>query len=241
MADPVDLVVIASHPDDAEFSVGGTLLVAKKLGHRTAVIDLSRGELSSRGNLETRRGETERATQILGLDHRENLGLPDGDVRDTPEARERLADAIRRLRPKVVLAPWVNDLHPDHAGAGELVTRTWYLLGVGRFAEVEPPYRPHLLGYYMQHTPFEVSVILDVSSVWPRKVEAIEAYASQLHQAGVEGPRTKIAQPYFLQALEGRAREYGMQAGCEFGEPIRWAQPPLLSDPVYLRASWERA
>ncbi len=241
MPEPVDLLVIAAHPDDAEISIGGTLLVAKDLGYRTGVLELTRGELSTRGELDTRAAETARATELLGLDHRENLDLGDGGVGDDPVARVRLVDAIRRLRPPVVLAPWKGDLHPDHAGAGELVSRAWYLCGVAKFAGEGNPFRPRLVGYYMLHTPFRPSAVIDVTSVWKRKLEAIAAFGSQFHRAGDPGPTTKISQPHFLEALAGRAREYGLLAGCEYGEPILWEYPPLLGDPVRLTARWERA
>ena len=118
MTEAVDLLVVAAHPDDAELAVGGTLLVARDLGYRIAVVDLTRAELSSRGDPATRAAETEEATRRLGLHARENLGLPDGGVGDEPEGREKLVRVIRALRPKVVIAPWKEDLHPDHAGAG---------------------------------------------------------------------------------------------------------------------------
>lgn len=228
----IDLLVIAAHPDDAEMTVGGTLLVARRLGYRTAVVDLTRGELSSRGDLETRARETAAATELLGLAARENLDLPDGGVRDAHEARLRLVGAIRRLRPKLMLAPWKGDLHPDHAGAGLLAERCWYLCGVGKFAPTEAPYRPHLLGFYACHTPIEATAIVDVTPVWEQRLAVMRCYASQFHDDQASGPATKIAQPHFLAALEGRARDLGMRAGCEFGEGLRWEVPALLADPV---------
>ncbi|MEE8143599.1 MAG: bacillithiol biosynthesis deacetylase BshB1 [Planctomycetota bacterium] len=232
MTEAVDLLVIAAHPDDAELTLGGTLLVAKELGHRTGVLDLTRGELSSRGDLTTRAEETEAATRILRLDQRENLDLPDGGVRDTQEMRERLVSVLRRFRPRVILAPWKEDRHPDHAGAGRLAERTFYLSTVGKFAPGEDPYLPQLLGFYICHTPFLPSAIVDVSAVWEQRSKAARVYASQYHQPGVAGPETRISNPGFLKALEGRARHYGMMVGVEFGEPIRWEYPALLSDPV---------
>lgn len=223
-----DLLVIAAHPDDAELSVGGTLLRAREQGMRTAIVDLTRAELSSRGDLDTRARETQRATEILGLQHRENLGLPDGAVRDTPEARALLVKAVRRIRPRMVLAPWKHDLHADHAAAGELAERTRYLGGVGKFAAGDPPHRPAVLAFYMCHTPFEASVVVDVASVWERKQEAVRAFESQFDQGS--GPPTKISSPHFLAAVEGRDRYYGMVAGAEFGEPLRWEYPVLLGD-----------
>jgi bacillithiol biosynthesis deacetylase BshB1 len=231
----IELLVVAAHPDDAEICVGGSLLIARERGLRTAVVDLTRGELSSRGDPETRRAETDRATALLGLTYRANLDLGDGAVRDTDAARRALVGEIRELRPRVVLAPWPDDLHPDHAGAGELVHRTYYLTGVHRFAPGKArAYRPAALGFYMGHTPFEPSVVVDISAVWERKLEVIRAYASQFHRPGVAGAPTKISRPDFPAFLEGRAREHGLRAGVEFGEPIRWLDPPAVADP----ASW---
>lgn len=240
MTDPIDILVIAAHPDDAEICLGGTLLLAKDLGHRTAVLDLTRGELSTRGDLVTRAAETAKATALLGLDHRENLDLGDGAVRDEPAAREKLVDAIRRLRPSVVLAPFRDDLHADHSGAGELAYRAWYLCGVAKFAPGRAPFRPPFLGYYMLHTPFVPDAVIDVTATWERKLAVIAAFGSQFHRAGYDGPPTKISQPHFMDAVTGRAREYGMQAGCEYGEPIGWDVPLLVTDPMRLGARPQR-
>ena len=255
---PIDLLVVAAHPDDAELGLGGTLLAAKDRGLRIAIVDLTRGELSSRGDPETRAAETARASELLRLDDRTNLDLGDGTIRDRDDARHALVGEIRRLRPKVVLAPWRDDLHPDHAGAGELAYRSFYLTGVGRFAPGDaPPYRPPQLGYYLCHTPFEPSVVIDISNVWDRKVELIQAYSSQFHTPGVDeigddgvrddgiqddgiqddgiqddGVKTKISRPDFLSFIEGRARDYGVRAGVTLGEPIRWQDPPAVADPT---------
>ena len=233
LPDPVDLLVIAAHPDDAELCLGGTLLASRALGLRTAVVDLTRGELSSRGDPETRLRETEAATALLGLDHRTNLDLGDGTIRDRDDARVALVGEIRRLRPKVVLAPWRDDLHPDHAGAGELAFRCHYLTGVRLFAPgPAPAWRPPQLGYYMAHTPFEPSVIVDISDHFEGKLAVMRAYASQFHQPGIDGAPTKIADPEFPRFVEGRAREYGVRAGVRYGEPIRWHDPPAVADPT---------
>lgn len=230
---PIDLLVVAAHPDDAELCLGGTLLTTKARGLRTAVVDLTRGELSSNGDPETRAKETAAATELLALDYRSNLDLGDGTIRDRDDARIALVGEIRKLRPKVVLAPWRDDLHPDHAGAGELAYRTHYLTGVRLFAPgPHPPFRPPQLGYYMAHTPFEPSIVVDISYVFERKLELMFAYASQFHRPAGDGAPTKISSPAFVRYVEGRAREYGVRAGVEMGEPIRWQDPPAVADPT---------
>ena len=236
----IDLAVIAAHPDDAELNVGGILARTKRLGHRTAVIDLTRGELSSRGTLESRATETARATEILGLDARVQLELPDGEVRDTHEARERLVRAIRDLRPKVLLAPWRDDLHPDHAGAGELAWRALYPSGITKFAGGEgAPWRPRLFGYYPGHIYVTPAVIVDVTEDWDTKIEAGRAYRTQFDSAvQPEGPPTKISQPGFMASVEGRAREFGNLVGTTFGEGVVWRElPPLVDDLVAMATS----
>ena len=229
---PLDLLVIAAHPDDAELAIGGTILASIAGGHRVGIVDLTRGELSSRGNPEERMRETERATELMGVHFRRCLDLPDGQVTDGHEARVALIDVIRESRPRVLLAPWRDDLHPDHAGAGELAYRSFYLSGVRLFGEGRAPFRPALLGYYMCHSPFEPSVVVDVSSHWQGKMELMKAYSSQFHQQGVEGPETKISRPDFADALEGRARDLGMRVVVSHGEAIRWQDPPAVADPV---------
>jgi bacillithiol biosynthesis deacetylase BshB1 len=234
---PLDLLVVAAHPDDAEISIGGTILSTLAAGHRVGIVDLTRGELSSRGTPELRAEETAAATEVLGVHFRACLDLPDGSVRDTDAAREKLVSVIRHTRPRVMLAPWRDDLHPDHAGAGLLAYRSLYLGGVKMYpggVPAEIQHRPATLGYYMCHTPFEPSVIVDVSEHWSRKCEAVQCYASQFHQPDQDGPPTKISRPGFMKAVEGRARDLGGRVGVEFGEALRWQDPPAVSNPVDL-------
>ena len=235
LSQPLDLLVIAAHPDDAEISIGGTILATLAGGHRVGIVDLTRGELSSRGTPDIRAQETAAATGVLGVQFRTCLGLPDGSVRDTDEAREALVEVIRQTRPRVLLAPWRDDLHPDHAGAGLLAYRSLYLGGVKMYpGGVSSPtqHRPATLGYYMCHTPFEPSVIVDVSDHWSQKCEAVQCYASQFFQPGQDGPPTKISRPGFMLAVEGRARDLGGRVGVEFGEALRWQDPPAVVNPV---------
>ena len=127
LPEPLDLLVIAAHPDDAEIAIGGTILATLSAGHRVGIVDLTRGELSSRGTPHLRAEETAAATEILGVQFRTCLDLPDGAVRDTDDAREKLVEVIRHTRPRVLLAPWRDGLHHAHAGAGLLAYRSLYL------------------------------------------------------------------------------------------------------------------
>jgi len=231
----LDLLVIAAHPDDAEISIGGTILATIASGAKVGIVDLTRGELSSRGTPQLRAQETARATEMLGVHWRSCLDMKDGSVRDDDESRAALVEVMRSTRPRVVLAPWKDDLHPDHAGAGLLAYRSLYLGGVRLYPGGETTHRQHraaTLGYYMCHTPFEPSVVVDVTSHWNRKLEVVNCYRSQFHDPDQDGAPTKISAPGFMATVEGRARTLGSRAGVELGEAIIWQDPPAVANPV---------
>ncbi|MGE4620072.1 MAG: bacillithiol biosynthesis deacetylase BshB1 [Planctomycetota bacterium] len=234
----LDLLVVAAHPDDAEIALGGTILATIASGSRVGIVDLSRGELSSRGTPELRAEETAAATELLGVHWRRCLELPDGSIRDDDVSRKALVAVFRETRPKVVLAPWKDDLHPDHAGAGLLAYRSLYLGGVRNYrtddAESVVQHRAATLGYYMCHTPFEPSIVVDISEHWNRKLEVVRCYRSQFHDPEKSGPPTKISRPQFMAAVEGRSRDLGSRSGVELGEAIVWQDPPAVANPVDL-------
>jgi N-acetylglucosamine malate deacetylase 1 len=228
MTDPVDVLAVAAHPDDAELGCGGTLLVAAARGYRTAVVDLTDGEASTRGSLEVRPRERERATEILGLAVRERLGLPDGSVGTAPDHRLAVVGAIRHLRPRVVLAPYPEDRHPDHAGAGRLAREACFFAAVRRIGEGDPHRVAHLY-HYMAHQPFTPTFVVDVSEVWGRKMEAVRAYRSQFGDA--DPPATEIGDRRFLDILEDRASVHGSMIGVARGEPFHALGPVAVSVP----------
>jgi N-acetylglucosamine malate deacetylase 1 len=226
MTEPVDVLAVGAHPDDAEMGCGGALLVAAGRGSRTGVVDLTDGEASTRGNLEGRARERDRATEILGLTARERVGLPDGSVGTVADHRLALVRAIRNLRPRVVLAPYPEDRHPDHAAAGRLAREACFFAGVRRIGEGEPHRVGHLY-HYMAHQPFTPSFVVDVSGVWDRKMEAVRAYASQFGDA--DHPATEIGGPGFLEILEARASVHGAMIGVAHGEPFHALGPVAVS------------
>ncbi|MBD3160986.1 MAG: bacillithiol biosynthesis deacetylase BshB1, partial [Candidatus Latescibacteria bacterium] len=199
-----------------------------------AVVDFTRGELGSRGTPETRAEESAAADEVLGVAVRENLGLPDGGLTDSLEARRLVVDALRRHRPTLVAGPWVEDLHPDHAAAGRVVAAALYPSGFAKYETGTPPYRPAGLVHYMNHYAFEPSFVLDVTRVWETRLEAVKCYRSQLHDPDSKEPATNISAPGFLDRLAARYRHYGSMIGTEYGEPYRMHRPPGVSDPVAL-------
>lgn len=212
----LDVLVIAAHPDDAEISVGGTMLRMQRAGKKVGVVDLTRGELGTRGSVEDRDRETRAASQLLGLAVRHNLELPDGRVEVTIDARERLAALIREHAPEVVLAHHVDDVHPDHKAAGELGRLAWYLSGLARLGGHSSPSgttpsgggarsnaslrqegtlrsgaaqsarRPPRFYHFMGHLPFDPTFVVDIGSVWEEKLALVRCYASQLEPAHAE-------------------------------------------------------
>lgn len=236
MADTLDVLVIAAHPDDAEISAGGTILRLIDAGARVGILDVTRGEMGTRGSREDRDAETARATAAMGLHWRGNLEQPDGRVRVTVEAREALAGHLRELAPDLVLAHHLDDPHPDHEASARLAKEAWYLSGLKRLAADAggaPAQRPKQLLHFMSHTPFEPTLVVDIEPVWERKREAVMAYATQLEPSG-EGDDGK----HFLygtdiwERVETKARTYGERIGKRYGEPLLAREALALDSPI---------
>jgi bacillithiol biosynthesis deacetylase BshB1 len=226
----LDLLAFGPHPDDVELFCGGLLADAARRGHRAGVVDLTRGEMASRGTPETRAAETEAASRELGLAHRENLGLPDAGVRVDDASVALVVEALRRLRPEIVVAPYWSERHPDHEAASALVTRALFLAGLRKFGEGEPHAPRQVLYYPMRHLA-EPSFVVDTTGVHARKMAAVRCYGSQvLAQAGA--PATLVGSALSLSSLEARDAFYGAQIGVAFGEPYVVRETLGLADPL---------
>jgi len=228
----VDMLVIAAHPDDAEMAAGGLIAKMVSHGHAVGIVDLTRGEMGTRGTPDQRALESAAADEILGIAVRENMGLPDGGLTDSLEYRRIVVDAIRRHRPTLVVAPPIEDLHPDHAAAGRLVAAAHYPTGFTKYETGTPPHRPRAVIHMMNHYEFMPTFIVDITDVWETKMEAVRCYGSQLHKQESDEPATKVSSPEFLAAFEGRYRHYGSMIGATFGEPFWSARPAPVVDPV---------
>lgn len=228
----VDALAIGAHPDDVEMGMGGTVATLIARGKRVAILDLTRGEMGTRGTAEDRAGEAARAAEILGVDERITLDMGDGVLQDTLENRKTLIEIIRRLRPTIVFGQYWDDLHPDHAAAGRLVNAVMYPSGFSKYPAEGEPYRPNEYLFYMAHSVFPPSFIVDVSEGWGKKMEAVRCYASQITVEEGKEPSTFISSPSFLPGLEARARTYGRQIQREFGEAFVVRRPVPMVDPV---------
>ncbi len=231
----LDVLAIGSHPDDVELGCGGTLAQLSGRGLRVGILHLTRGEAGTRGTAVERRREAEAAAKALGAAELDFMDCGDGRLIQDETAEDELIARLRRWRPELVLGPAPGDRHPDHGRAHRLVADSCFYAGLARRSEGEP-HRPAAVFSYMQHDLFDPAFIVDVSSTWEVKLEALAAYESQLHQPGEERqePATKVASPEFRRAVEGRAQHFGLLVGAAYGEPF-WSRLPLaVADPMNL-------
>lgn len=215
--EPLDLLVVAPHPDDAELSVGGTILVSKRDGLRVGVIDLTNGEPTPHGSLEIRARETAAATAVLGLDWRGNLGLPNRSLVVDLDARRRLAEVFRLTRPRIVLAPYWEDVHPDHVAASRLVDDARFTAKLSKTDMVgEPFWPPRLYHYWSMHLRIhpEPAFVMDVSGVIEQRMQAVRCFESQF----VTGRPTEF--PTVLDDARDRCRYWGWSIHKAYGEPF---------------------
>jgi N-acetylglucosamine malate deacetylase 1 len=222
----LDILAIAVHPDDVELGCSGTLLMEKTNGKKTGVVDLTRGELGTRGTPELRAKEAAKAAEILQLDVRENLGMADGFFRNDEEHQRLLIRAIRKYRPEIVLANALEDRHPDHGRAGHLIRDACFLSGLRKVetsdeaGSAQEQWRPKYIFHYIQDRYFEPSFVYDISPVFETKLQSIRAYSSQFHSNAytADEPQTYISSPEFLQAIIGRHQMFGKMIGVSFAE-----------------------
>jgi len=253
----VDVVAIGAHPDDVELGCGATLALMAANGRSAAIVHLSSGEAGSRGTPEERRREAARAAEALGVAAPEFLDCGDGALRTGREEEDRLIEVLRRLRPRLVLGPPPSDRHPDHGRAHALVRAACFYSGLAKRwpGPGAAPHRPPAMYCYLQHDLVVPSFVVDVTASWPRKMAALDAYASQLwrpdssssgagreHDSGGSvpsgvappGPATLVSSPEFRLAVEGRARDLGLLVGATFGEGFLALGPLAVADPLEL-------
>jgi bacillithiol biosynthesis deacetylase BshB1 len=223
---PLELLAIGSHPDDVEISCGGTLALAAHQGFRAGILDLTRGELATNGDPQTRARESDEAARLLGVVMRRNAALPDGGLRATDPDQERAVVALlRELKPAVILTHFPQDRHPDHVEASRLCDRAWYLAGLRQFRAGTGPFRPEARYHYASRVGFHPSLVVDITEVWDLKRAAILAHASQVLRAGAGTTPTQLNEPEFLARLEARARHFGTMIGVRLGEPFYSPEP----------------
>ena len=232
----VDILAIFAHPDDIELTVGGTLLKMKSLGYKTGALDVTGGEMGTRGTPEGRADEAKDAARILKLDLRENLGLPDGHVFADDESRTKLVRVLRRLKPKVVLTHQDSDPHPDHNHIVQLVRESARLASMRKYDEdfgqerIAVPIVAH--NVFSRHTV--PTFIVDVSDFLTEKMDSIKAHHSQFYDPKSNEPETRLTNKNFLDELENRSRYFGSLIGTAAGEPFFVREALNVEDPIAL-------
>lgn len=231
----LDILAFSAHPDDIELSCSGTLLKQIELGYKVGIIDLTQGELGSRGTIDTRYSEAKAAADILGLSARENLKMADGFFEINEENKLKIVKAIRKYKPKTVLANAVSDRHPDHGKGSQLVSEACFLAGL-RKIETEDDgvsqeaWRPETIYHYIQDYYIKPDFIVDITDVLPQKLESIKAYKTQFFDPNSKEPQTPISGEDFLEFIVARSREYGRLIGTKFGEGFTTEKPIQIVD-----------
>ncbi len=234
----VDLLAIAPHPDDAELLCGGTLIRAADHGHKTAILDLTAGELGTRGTPAGREQEAQRAARILGLTVRANLGLPDARIQNDEESRVRLVEAIRQYRPRTVILPYLEGRHPDHRVASQLGYDACYLAGLKNYPASGQTHRPAKVVYalaYREHTQ-KPTFVVDTSEAFERKLDAIRCYASQFDGVKAMGELFPADVPLY-ELIRIQDAHYGSLIRAAYGEPFYSRETLQVDDIVNLPVS----
>jgi bacillithiol biosynthesis deacetylase BshB1 len=232
----LDILAFGAHPDDVELTCSGTILLHTKAGSKVGIVDLSRGELGTRGNEELRKEEAAKASSILGLTLRENLNLPDGFIRNDRESRMAVVAMIRKCRPEIILCNAINDRHPDHAVAAALVSDSVFLSGLIKVQTEDEKgvrqkaWKPRAVYHYIQDRYIKPDFLIDVSSVWEERMQSVYAFSSQFYNPDSDEPETPISSRDFIDFLNSRAREFGRPAGISYAEGFTVERTPLLKD-----------
>ena len=220
----LDVLAIGVHPDDVELGCSGTLIKEVKRGKEAGVIDLTQGELGTRGTIETRFQEAEEAARIMGVSVRENLKMRDGFFQNDEAHQLQLIQAIRKYQPEIIIGNILEDRHPDHGRAGQLIYDACFLSGLKQVktkdeeGREQEKWRPKQLIHYLQDRFYEPDVIIDITEVWEQRLQSIKAYKTQFHNPGSNEDETYISSPEFLESVIARARLLGKRIGVRFAE-----------------------
>ncbi len=215
-----EILAFGTHPDDVELFCGGTLIKMQRMGHNVVVVDLTRGELATRGTPEVRRREAEEAAKILQAKQRVFLDIEDAKLENTEANRLKIIREIRRWKPLLVFLPFGRDRHPDHEHAHRLIRDAAFYAGLNKIETKEQAHRPKAMIQYFSHYVEKPSFIVDISDTYDYKIDAMRAYRSQLYNPDSDEPQTYVSSEQFWRSIEVRARYFGHQIGATYGEPF---------------------
>jgi bacillithiol biosynthesis deacetylase BshB1 len=223
MVDKLDILAFGVHPDDVELGCSGTILVSIAEGKKVGIIDLTRGELGTRGTAETRKAEAAKAAEILGVQVRENLEMSDGFFQNDEHNQRKIITVIRKYRPEIVICNAPEDRHPDHGRSAKLVSDAAFLSGLRKIIVEDngsslEPWRPKNVFHYLQDRFLQPDFVVDISQHIEKKTESILAYSTQFFNPDLNEPQTYISSPEFLETVKARAMMLGKRIGVKFAE-----------------------
>lgn len=224
----LDILVFGAHPDDVELGCAGTVIKEVQSGKKVGIIDLTRGELGTRGTAETRTAETEAATKILGVSVRENMDFKDGFFKDDEQHKLALVKKIREYRPKIVITNAVSDRHPDHGRASQITVDACFLSGLEKINTGQDVWRPKAIYHYIQFNNLTPDFVVDISEYMDKKLQAVKAYTTQFFNPKSKESETIISSQGFLDSVSYRAKDLGRQSNCEYAEGFLAHQMPKV-------------
>lgn len=219
----LNILAFAAHPDDIELAASGTLMKHIAAGAKVGIVDLTQGELGSRGTIETRYDEAKKADAIIGIAHRVNLKMDDGFFEINEKNKRLIVEQIRRFQPDIVIANSITDRHPDHGRASQLVSEACFLSGLSKFQTswesiLQEKHRPKAVYHYIQDRFIKPDFVVDITEFVDRKIEAVKAYSTQFYNPESSEPITPISGEEFIEFLKGRMRDFGRDIMADFAE-----------------------
>ena len=224
----LDILVFGAHPDDVELGCGGTVIKEIKAGKKVGIIDLTRGELGTRGTADTRNSEAKLASEIMGVIVRENMGFKDGFFKDDEEHKLALVRKIRKYQPEIVITNAVSDRHPDHGRGANITVDSCFLAGLEKIETGQEVWRPRAIYHYIQFNYLTPDVVVDISAEMEVKLKAVKAYSTQFFNPESKETETMISSQEFLDSISYRAQDLGRQSNCEYAEGFLAHQMPKV-------------
>ena len=225
----LDILVFGAHPDDVELGCGGTVIKEVQSGNKVGIIDLTRGELGTRGSAESRNKEAKIATEIMGVAVRENMNFKDGFFKDDEDHKLALIKKIRHFQPEIVITNALSDRHPDHPRGSQITLDACFLAGLEKVETGQKVWRPKAIYHYIQFNTLTPDIVVDISSQMDLKIEAVKAYKTQFYNANSRESETIISSKEFLESVSYRAKDLGRQSSCEYAEGFIAHQLPKIS------------
>ena len=224
----LDILVFGAHPDDVELGCGGTIIKEVRSGKKVGIIDLTRGELGTRGTAKSRDEETKKATAIMGVAIRENMNFKDGFFKDNEEHKLALIKKIRQYRPEIVITNALSDRHPDHPRGSQITIDACFLAGLEKIETGQLTWRPRAIYHYIQFNNLTPDIVVDISNQMDLKIKAVKAYKTQFYNPDSKESETIISSKDFLESVKYRAQDLGRQSNCKYAEGFIAHQLPKV-------------